>query len=121
MSKIIEQLGILIMDNGVEGEVTIKALEDEVVSETPRIDTTIKIVEEVEVKAEETLRTIEAEVKITFRGVHAGLGTVTIPVIVIETIEIETMTAIAMAVEVEDGITIEARVIVIEDREGDGT
>ena len=98
-----------------------EALEDEVVSETPKIDTTIKIEGEVKVKAEGTLRIIEEEVKITFRGVDAGHGMVMIRVIVTEIIGIETMIATIMTVEVGDGITTEGKVIVIEDGEGNGT
>ena len=109
------------MDNGVEGKVMTEALEDEVVSETPKIDTTIKIEGEVKVKAEGILRIIEEEVKITFHRVDAGHGMVTIRVIVTEIIGIETMIATIMAVEVGDGITTEGKVIVIEDGEGNGT
>ena len=109
------------MDNEAEGTEMTAALEDGAALETLTIDITIKIKGEVEVKEEGSLWITEAEVKTISLRVDADNGMVTIRVTVTETIGIETMTVIIMGTEVGDGMAIESKVKVIEEREDNGT
>ena len=120
MSKIVGQVGNLAMANEVEGTVATVVLEDGAVLETLIIGMIIKIEGEVEVKEEGSMWTTEEEVKTISLVVDADNGMVTTRVTVTEIIGIEIMTVTIVEIEVGDGMVIEGKVTVIEDREDNG-
>ena len=121
MNKIIGQVGNIAVDSEGEGTDKTVVLEDGAALETLTIDMTIRIEGEVEVKEEGSLQTTEEEVKIIFLEADTDNGMVTIRATVTETIGIEIMMAKIMGTEVGDGMAIEGKVIMIGDREDDGT
>ena len=109
------------VDNEDKGADKTTALEDVEVMETLIIGMKIKIEGEVEVKEKGSLQTIEEEVKIIFLEGNEDNGMVMTWVTVTETIGTEIMMGKIMGTELGDGMAIEDKGIVIEDREGDGT
>ena len=120
MSKTVEQVENLVMANEVEGAVVTVVLKDGAGLETLIIGMIIKIEGEVEVKEEGSMWTTEEEVKIISLMVDTDNGMVMTWVTVIEIIGIEIMTGITVEIEVGDGMVIESKVTMIEDREDNG-
>ena len=121
MTKTTGEVGNTIVDNEDEGTGKTKALKDGAVMVTLTIDMKIKIKGEVEAKEKGSMVKIEEEVKIIFLEGDEDNGMVTILVTGTETIGTKIMTARIMGTEVGDGMAIEGKVIVIGDREEDGT
>ena len=108
------------MANEARDAVMTMDLEDGAALDTLIIIMKIKIEGEVEVKEEGSSRITEEEVKIISLTGDKDNGMVMSQVTVTEIIGIEIMTVITMEIEVEDGMVIEGKVIVIEDGEDDG-
>ena len=109
------------MDNEGEGAEKTTALGDVAVMETLTINMKIMIKGEVKVKEKGSLWIIEEEVKKIFLEGDEDNGMVMTRVTVTETTETEIMMAKTMGTEVGDGMAVKGKVIVIGDREEDGT